>query len=141
MLAHPHGYLAVLQPSGQPSQHPAPGCLMNISKVRLKTDTKSMLQHLRSQGAQVTCCTAKTHQLPSEMAFPGMKSTLKLSVQVSASSELSGRAVSHHLQLETPLAKSSAPTDVEKFIHFPPHVSTGSAFTTLPSDKPQITHR
>lgn len=70
-----------------------------------------------------------------------MKSTFKFSTQVSASSELSGRAVSRYLQLQTPLAKSSAPTDVEKFMHFSPRVSAGLAFTALPSDKPQITHR
>lgn len=57
-------HLAVLQPLRQPSQHPAPGCLTNISEVRLKTATKSVLQQLRSQGTQVTCCTAKTQPAP-----------------------------------------------------------------------------
>lgn len=74
------------------------------------------------------------------MDFRGMKSTFKFSTQVSASSELSGRAVSHYLQLETPLAKSSAPTDVEKFMNFSSRVSTGLAFAALPSDKHQIVY-
>lgn len=111
-----------------PSQIKHHACASAASPAASPSD----LLHGQEPGST---CTFPYRQL-SEALNPHLNFLLS-----SASSELSSTVVSRSLQLETPLAKSPAPTDVEKFMHFSPCVSTGLAFTALPRDKPQIAHR